>query len=93
MATDIHHIIHKTGGLYLRYLVDNGVPLCRECHSLDDSGKLLEWCKEFIGEDKYYEMKKEGHNRLTMFDAEATRKELKAMVSGEPVEDYLSSST
>jgi hypothetical protein len=60
-ATDAHHIIHKTGGLYLRYHPDNGVALCRSCHDLDAQGKLLEWCIEHIGEKRYYELKREGH--------------------------------
>lgn len=63
-AVDAHHIIHKSQGDYVRYLVDNGVSLCRECHDLDSQGKLLPWCIEWLGEDKYYEIKRKNHESI-----------------------------
>lgn len=77
-ATDAHHIIHKVVGLFLRYLIDNGVALCRSCHDLDAQGKLLKWCIDWMGEDKYYALKREAHQRLGQpFDESAKREELR----------------
>jgi hypothetical protein len=76
-AVDAHHIIHKDRG-YLRYLLNNGVALCRQCHDLDSQGKLLKWCIEFVGEEQYYRMKREGHASVAgdKFDEDAAREEL-----------------
>lgn len=30
---DIHHIINKSQGIYAKYMPENGLPLCRECHN------------------------------------------------------------
>ena len=77
-AVDAHHIIHKDKG-FLRYHLDNGVALCRQCHDLDAQGRLRGWCMEYIGKDKYWQMKIEGHRALSgpKFDKDAVRQELK----------------
>ena len=80
-AVDAHHIIHKDKG-FLRYHLDNGVALCRQCHDLDAQGRLRGWCMEYIGKDKYWQMKIEGHRSLAgpKFEKDAVRKELKAYI-------------
>jgi hypothetical protein len=76
-AVDAHHIIHKVAGLFLRYHIDNGVALCRACHDQDAQGRLLRWCVAWMGEDKYYALKREAHSRLGKpFDEVAKKKEL-----------------
>jgi hypothetical protein len=86
LATVVHHIIHKTGGRFLRFLIDNGVSLCHHCHSLDDKGELRPWCEEHFGKDKLDEMKLAGNMSVATksFDEDATRKELKAFMESDP---------
>jgi len=66
-AVDAHHIVHKTQGQALRWSLDNGVALCRRCHSLDASGGLAEWCIRHIGLDKYDELRMM-RQQVTMID-------------------------
>jgi len=77
-AVDAHHIIHKDTG-FLRYHLDNGVALCRACHDKDAQGRLRGWCVEWMGEDRYWELKRMAHELLGKpFDEDAVRKELRA---------------
>jgi hypothetical protein len=79
LAHDAHHIIHKDSEKhgFLRYHLDNGVALCRACHDLDAQGRLREWCEGYIGEDRYYELKRMAHESLGKpFDEDAKRREL-----------------
>jgi hypothetical protein len=86
-ATDAHHIIHKDSekGGFLRYHIDNGVALCRACHDQDAQGRLLRWCVAWMGEGKYYALKREAHSRLGKpFDEVAKRVELKSFMESDP---------
>jgi hypothetical protein len=78
-AVDVHHGIHKTQGDYLRYLMDNGVSLCRQCHSLDDKGELQSWFISWVGEDKYYKMRQDNIEivRTKSFDVDRAMRKLK----------------
>jgi len=54
-ASEAHHIIHKGGGRFaVRWDMENGISLCRECHNMDaigkEKGKLQEFCFSFIGD-------------------------------------------
>lgn len=60
-AVDVHHIVHKAQGLYVRFLMDNGVSLCRQCHDLDAKGELKAWCIGWLGEEKYDQIKLDSH--------------------------------
>ena len=78
-AVDAHHIVHKTQGLALRYELDNGVALCRSCHSTDSEGILRDWCIEHISQEKY--------DRLLSLRHGNTKQELVEM--GLTMEEYL----
>jgi len=79
-AIDAHHILHKDSEKhgFLRYLISNGVALCRACHEQDAQGRLKRWCIEWMGEENYYALKRKAHGLLGKpFDEAAMRKELK----------------
>lgn len=38
--SDVHHIINKSHGLCVKYLPDNGMPLCRSCHSVAETNEI-----------------------------------------------------
>ena len=40
--SDIHHIINKSHGLCVKYLVENGIPLCRSCHAVAETAEIKE---------------------------------------------------
>ena len=82
-AVDAHHAIHKSQGLYVRYLMDNGIALCRQCHLRDERGKLKEWCVEHIGEDKFYEIMRTNQRIIASnsFDLERAVRKLREYVA------------
>lgn len=91
-AVDGHHIIHKDKG-FLRYELDNGVALCRACHDKDAQGRLREWCVGHIGEDRYYELKRMGHeSHGKPFDETSVRKKLKSYLESSSSDPGVSSS-
>jgi len=76
IAVDAHHGIHKDNG-FLRYHLDNGVPLCRSCHDQDGTTGLKQWFKGWIGEERYHELKRLAHANLGQpIDECAVRKKL-----------------
>ena len=60
-ATATHHFFPKSGSAYLRYNLENGVPLCYGCHIIkihtQGDPETLENIKQARGQDWYNKLK------------------------------------
>ena len=75
-AAEGHHIIHKPVR-YLRWDMRNVVSLCRECHDLDSTDKILlmSWCINWLGGQEAYDaLRLEGNTGTSEEPGDAIRR-------------------
>lgn len=82
-ATEVHHIVHRSG--INRLMMDNGISLCRQCHSMDAHPTLCEpfrdRCIRFMGAERYQEVKLLT-NKCASFNKESQINKLREFLDG-----------
>lgn len=55
----IHHALHRMNNPTMKLNPDICLLICETCHQLDDTGDLLWMVKREIGEERFYELKRQ----------------------------------